>query len=318
MTAPLALDVNATGRRAAGADPFPLVPAAYNCTDAPAIGLIPACDVTWNEGPANVTGAAPVPVRLTVCVPAEVLFGTDSVPVRVPVAVGLKVTKIWQLALGARLAAHPPLVWVKSPLTAMEERFRANDPRLVAVIICGALDIPVVIVPNVRAVAERERMGTAAVAVPLSAMLCVPLGLLVVMVSDPVRVPVAVGLKITRIWQVVLAARFPMHPKLCCEKSPVVAIVEIVTAALELFVTVTVCAGLESPLIVLGNARDVGDRLSTVAVPVPVSDTVCGLPVPLLVRVNVPVLVPKAVGVKVTEIVHVALTAILAEHAEFV
>src|SRR6516164_8512630 len=50
---------------------------------------------------AGALAAAPVPVRLTVCGLPCALAVIDTAPVRVPVAVGVKVTLIVQLALAA-------------------------------------------------------------------------------------------------------------------------------------------------------------------------------------------------------------------------
>src|SRR5437868_12742079 len=50
------------------------------------------------------------------------------------------------------------------------------------------------------------------------------------------------------------------------------------------------------------------------AMPVPVSGTVCGLPLASSVIVIAPVRVPVAVGVKVTVMVHVPLAATVAQH----
>jgi len=60
----------------------------------------------------------PVPLRETVCVPPGALSVTDSMPLRVPEAVGAKVTMIVQLAPAAR---NEPQVsdWLKSPLAVM-------------------------------------------------------------------------------------------------------------------------------------------------------------------------------------------------------
>ena len=93
---------------------------------------------------------------------------------------------------------------------------------------------------------------------------------------------------------------------------------EIVRGAVPVFVTVTICAELGTPTAILPKLSDVEERPSTGFVPIPVSETLCGLPVPLLVSVNVPVRAPAAVGVKITEIVHVALTAMLAAQPVFV
>ena len=52
-----------------------------------------------------------------------------------------------------------------------------------------------------------------------------------------------------------------------------------------------------------------GTEKERVFLPVPVSGTVCGLPTALSVMVKVPVLVPEAVGLKVTLRVQLALAA---------
>jgi hypothetical protein len=72
------------------------------------------------------------------------------------------------------------------------------------------------------------------------------------------------------------------------------------SAVLPAFNSVTVCAALVVLSAWLLNERVVGDRLAAAPRPVPVSVTVCGLIVALLVMVSEPVLVPMAVGVKVT------------------
>ncbi len=62
----------------------------------------------------------------------------------------------------------------------------------------------------------------------------------------------------------------------------------------------------------LGNVKLVADKLTTgaaAATAVPLSDTFCGLAVPLSVNEMAPVSVPVAVGVKVIETVQLALAA---------
>src|SRR5438093_712554 len=67
---------------------------------------------------AVVVGAAPVPVRPTVCGLPEALSVTLELPVRVPDAVGVTVTLMLQLPAAAR---NPPQLSVsaKSPLATM-------------------------------------------------------------------------------------------------------------------------------------------------------------------------------------------------------
>ena len=77
-------------------------------------------------------GAAPVPVRLTVCVAGLALSVMVTAPVLVPAAVGLKVTLIVQLALTATLATQV-WVWEKSPLAMMLVMLRVALPVFLSV-----------------------------------------------------------------------------------------------------------------------------------------------------------------------------------------
>ena len=90
----------------------------------------------------------PVPVRLTVCVEPAVLFAlsvTVRVAVRLPLAVGEKVTAILQLEAAATLPAQLFVVeklLAFVPLRAMLAIVRAAEPALLSVIVCAALDVP--------------------------------------------------------------------------------------------------------------------------------------------------------------------------------
>src|SRR5437016_2908473 len=81
------------------------------------------------------------------------------------------------------------------------------------------------------------------------------------------------------------------------------------SAALPVLVRVTVCETLVVLKIWRAKGRLAGDRLTAGAVPVPLSDTVCGLPVALSAIVTAPVRVPVAVGVNVTPMVQLAPAA---------
>ena len=74
----------------------------------------------------------PVPVRGMDCGEPAALSVMETVPVRFPVAVGMKVTEIVQVPAGATLAPHV-LVCVKSPDAAIEVIARATPPELVRV-----------------------------------------------------------------------------------------------------------------------------------------------------------------------------------------
>src|ERR1700761_7982101 len=79
--------------------------------------------------------ATPVPVRFTGLRPFALLV-TVSVPVRAPVAVGVKTTLIWQLPLSA--TEEPQLlVCAKSPVAAMLVIAIGEVPVLVSVKVCA-------------------------------------------------------------------------------------------------------------------------------------------------------------------------------------
>jgi hypothetical protein len=68
-----------------------------------------------------------------------------------------------------------------------------------------------------------------------------------------------------------------------------------------LFLSVTVVAALVVPTTWFLNETVVGDTL-TALTPLPLRETVCGLPLPSSVTLSVSVLGPSRLGVKVTEI----------------
>ena len=79
-----------------------------------------------------------MPVRFTTCGLPGALSVMLTVPVRVPVCVGVKVTLMMQLA---PLASELPqvLVWAKSPLATMLVTLKDVVPAFVNVTLCAAL-----------------------------------------------------------------------------------------------------------------------------------------------------------------------------------
>jgi hypothetical protein len=129
------------------------------------------------------------------------------------------------------------------------------------------------------------------------------------MLSVPVFVPFPFGLKRTDIEQLEPAG-IPDDDRqlLDCKKLELLTLMlETCRATLPLFDTVIVCAALVVPVLVVGKTRLVVD--SATVVPVPVNDTVFGLPPAF--TVNVPVLVPAAVGVNFTDIAQLLAAATL-------
>jgi hypothetical protein len=142
---------------------------------------------------------SPPPLKATVCGEPLALSVIVTMPVRVPAAVGVKVTEIVQLPPAATLDPQL-LVSAKSPDAVIEVTDRAAVPELVSVTVWAALVMPSACGANVRLVGESVTVGavTAETApVPLKATVCgEPLALSVI-VTAPVRVPAAVGVKVT-------------------------------------------------------------------------------------------------------------------------
>ena len=107
----------------------------------------------------------------------------------------------------------------------------------------------------------------------------------------PVRVPVCVGVKITLILQLALAARLVEQVDEETLKSPVVEVEIPVRATLCLLVRVKTLAPLLDPTLVAGKVLVAGVNV-TGTVPVPERATVCGLFAALSVMVKVPVRAP--------------------------
>ena len=89
-----------------------------------------------------------------------------------------------------------------------------------------------------------------------------------VTVTEPVREPVAVGVKVTLIVHDALAARL-VPQALVSEKSPLIVMLEIARLAPPELLRVTLCGLLLVPNACDANVKDIGDRLIVAAVPVP-------------------------------------------------
>jgi hypothetical protein len=122
-----------------------------------------------------------------------------------------------------------------------------------------------------------------------------------------------VGVKVTLMVQLAPEATEPAQVFVWA-KSPLAAIVSGVRAPLPVLVSVSVCGALVVETVCAAKLNAVADRLTTGPSPVPLSVTVCVLPVRLLllsVTVRVPVRVPGAVGMKATLIVQELLALTL-------
>lgn len=150
--------------------------------------------------------------------------------------------------------------------------------------------------PKERLVAERLAAG--AVPVPERPTICGLPNAVSVIVSEPLRVPVDLGIKVKLIAQ--LAPAVTLDPQLFVwAKSPLVAILAIVSATFLILVSVTVWALLVVPMICPANARLAGDTVREgFATPVADSATTVGELLALLTIEMLPVALPVLVGTK--------------------
>jgi hypothetical protein len=141
----------------------------------------------------------PVPVRATVCGLPLALSVMLTAAVRLPVAEGVKVTLIVQLAPAATELPQV-LVWAKSlalaPVTARLVMFSVALPVLLTVTLRAVLVVGTGWLPKARLVAERPATGAALPPVPVKFTLCGLPVALSVMLTEAVRVPVAEGVKV--------------------------------------------------------------------------------------------------------------------------
>jgi len=117
-----------------------------------------------------------------------------SVPVRAPMAVGVKAMVSVQLAPAAR--AVPQLLdWEKSPAIEMLEMLSVAVPLLVSAMACVALVVFTFWFAKVSD--DGDRAASDATPVPVRATVGVAPKELLFKISVPVRLPVAVGVKLT-------------------------------------------------------------------------------------------------------------------------
>jgi hypothetical protein len=198
------------------------------------------------------------------------------------------------------------------PVIAVLVMFNAALPALFRLTANGELVVSTGSFPKVRLVGDRLTMG--GTPVPMRLTVCgLPLELSV-RLTAAARDPLAVGLNVTLIEHLAPAATLDPQPLVCAKSpglAPVSAMLEMLKAAVPVFVSVTVWAALVEPTAWPAKARLLGDTLAMGAVPVPLRLTVCGLPLALSVNVTAAERVPLAVGLNVTLIEHLAPAATL-------
>jgi hypothetical protein len=139
----------------------------------------------------------PVPVRVTICGLPTALSVMVIAALRFPVAAGVKLTLIVQLAPAA---TELPQVVVSgkspgsAPVTAMLAMLKVRLPLLVRVTDCAGAVVPTNWLPKVMVVAESSTPGAAPV--PVRFTDCGLPDALSVNTTEAVRVPSALGVKV--------------------------------------------------------------------------------------------------------------------------
>src|SRR5207302_1207676 len=207
-------------------------------------------------------GAMPVPVRVIVCGLPGASSTMFSVALRIPVASGVKLTLIVQLAPGATepapLGQVLPAAKAKSaacaPVMVMLVRFSGAPPLFVRVTFCAGLVVPTRWLPKGLLVAESVAVG-GVTPVPVSDTDCGLSAASSVMFTVAARAPVAAGVKLTLIVQLAPGATepAPVGQVLPAAKAksaacaPVMVMLVRFSGAPPLLVSVTFCAALVVP-----------------------------------------------------------------------
>jgi hypothetical protein len=186
----------------------------------------------------------PVPVSDTLCWLPEALSVTVTEPDRIPVAVGVKVTLIEQFAPAASVVPQV-FVWAKFPVLVIAEIVSGALPVFESVVVWAGLVLPTNCPPNAKLAGESVALG--AVPVPVRNTPCWPPDALSVTMTEPDRVPVAVGVKVTLIEQLAPAATV-VPQVFVSAKSPLLVIPEIVSGAVPVFESVVLWVGLVVPI----------------------------------------------------------------------
>src|SRR5271165_49204 len=131
-------------------------------------------------------------------------------------------------------------------------------------------------------------------------------GALSIIVSTPVRAPAVVGWKAIETLQLAPGLIFWLQV-LVWVKLPLVPMLEMVNVPLPVLVRVTNRSGLLVFTSCVPKVRPFDDKLTTGAVPVPLTVILCGLPTALSVMLTAAVRVPVAVGANVMFTLHADL-----------
>jgi hypothetical protein len=183
------------------------------------------------------------------------------------------------------------------PLSAMLVIEKATVPVLVRVMAPGVPVEPTFTLPS-----ERLPTDSLPVDVPLTTVkltVCVTAGAATFTVRVEVPVPVEIGLAVTVTVQLAPAASVVPQALVSANHvacPPVMPTEVMESVPVPVLVTVTVCGRLVVFSVTVPKFREVAERLSTGSVPVPVIETVAGLPGALVLKESVLERAPVTVG----------------------
>jgi len=210
----------------------------------------------------------PVPVSVVLCVPAE--STTARVAVALPAAAGVKVTPMLQVPPALRLLPQVLVAIVKAealaPPIAIEVIGRDAVPALVSVKLCAALVEPTVTLPKDAVDGVSAACGAVEFApVPLNEAVWGEPAASSATATDALKLPAAVGPKVTEIVQFAPAARDALQVFVWWNwpaSAPVTLMPLMFSTALPGFDKVSVCAALVLPTLTLPKERLAGFRVA--------------------------------------------------------
>jgi hypothetical protein len=251
----------------------------------------------------------PVPVRFEICGLLLALSDACTVPVLVPIAVGVNTTLMVQVPPGATLDPQNVEDTLKSPVVEIETPVSVVLRLFLSVNTFAGLVVPTVWDAYFALAGVNVAGG---MPLPDSGTICGLFEALSVIVMFPVLVPSWVGVKVAEILQLaptatVLPQGFVLG---FSAKSPLIVMLLMFSVKFPVLVSVTVFAALVTPTTLLPKLREVGDRVT--AGPVPVGFTVRLIVVvcvklpdtPWMVTVTVPV-AAEGLAVRVSKLVEV-------------
>ena len=247
----------------------------------------------------SVTGALPVPVRLTVCGLVIAVSVNVRTPAAEPRAVGVNVTPTVQLAPAATLAPHVLLATANGPLAVILVKLSATFRRFVTVTVLAELVLPTANVPKLNLVDERL---TGALPLPIRLTVWVPA--LSVIVAVPEAEPTTVGANVTWMVHDAAGAMLPVQLFVWLNGAVTVMLAPC-NGPVPVLCSVMFLAVLVVPATCDEKDKVVGVTAAAGVVPVPLSVTTCAEPrfPESSLTFSAPVTEPTDGGVNVTDTV---------------